>query len=120
MEQRNQTRKTATLGAVVSCPQFGLFSGQIDNLSTEGLFVRTTSVAVCLNAPVSVNFQPEPDRPSLNFTAEGVVVHQNTRGIGIRFTRLEAACLQALQALSDQWPEPQEVKGSQYKLVAQA
>ena len=77
MEQRSLVRKTTRIGVVVSCPQFGLFRGEIENVSMEGVYVRTRNVHVCLNAPVTLTFQPEPALPLLNCSAEGVVVHQD-------------------------------------------
>ena len=104
MEQRNQVRKAADMAAVVSCPQFGLFRGQIDNLSLHGMFVRTRNVAICRNAPVTVTFQPRPDQPLLTCSAAGKVVRQGRDGIGIRFTGLDSKCVEALQGLIDQLP----------------
>jgi len=108
MEQRSQVRKPADLGAVVSCPQFGLFRGQIENLSLQGMYVRTTNVAICVNAPVTVTFQPEPERPLRNCHAGGVVVHQDRNGFGIRFANLKGECQQALIGLLDDVPETGE------------
>lgn len=108
MEQRSQVRKPADLGAVVSCPQFGLFRGQIENLSLQGMYVRTTNVAICLNAPVTVTFQPEPEQPLQNCNAGGVVVHQDRHGFGIRFANLKSECRQALLGLLDDLPETGE------------
>jgi hypothetical protein len=105
MEQRTQVRKAAELGVVVSCPQFGLFRGQIDNLCMQGIFVRTQNVAICLNAPVTVTFQPDPSQPLQHCNAAGVVVHQTDGGIGIRFSDLDANCLETLQRLYSRMPE---------------
>jgi hypothetical protein len=96
MEQRSSVRKTARIGVVVSCPQFGLFRGEIENVSMEGGYVRTRNVHVCLNAPVTLTFQPEPALPLLNCTAAGVVVHQDADGVGIRFGELDPVCRAAL------------------------
>ena len=105
MEQRSLVRKAADLGAVVSCPQFGLFRGEIENLSMQGVYVRTRNVRVCLNVPVTVTFQPEPALPLLNCSAEGVVVHQGADGVGIRFSELDPVCRAALGNLVDRLTE---------------
>ena len=89
MEQRKAPRKTAGIGAVVSCPQFGLFRGEIDNLSLQGVYLRTSAVSVCLNAPVTVTFQSQGDNPACCCNAEGVVVRQDRGGIGVRFSALD-------------------------------
>ena len=96
MEQRSLVRKTAHIGVVVSCPQFGLFRGEIENVSMDGVYVRTRSVHVCLNVPVTLTFQPEPALPLLNCSAEGVVVHQDADGVGVRFAELDPVCRAAL------------------------
>ena len=96
MEQRSLVRKTARIEVVVSCPQFGLFRGEIENVSMDGVYVRTRNVHVCLNAPVTLTFQPEPALPLLNCSAEGVVVHQDADGVGIRFAELDPVCRAAL------------------------
>ncbi len=104
MEQRSQVRRKADLGAVVSCSQFGLFRGRIEDLSLQGVYVRTTNVAVGLNAPVTVTFQPEPANPLRSCQADGVVVYQDDHGVGIHFADLKEECQQALLALLEHLP----------------
>jgi hypothetical protein len=104
MEQRSQVRRKADLGAVVSCPQFGLFRGRIEDLSLQGIYVRTTNVVIGLNAPVTVTFQPEPSNPLHSCQADGVVVYQDQDGVGIRFTDLKDDCQQTLLALLEDLP----------------
>lgn len=108
MEQRSAVRKSAGLGAVVSCPQFGLFRGEIDNLSMQGMYVRTRNVRLCLNVPVTVTFQPEPGQPLLHCNAEGIVVHEDLEGFGIRFAELESSCISNLRKLMDRLPDVDE------------
>lgn len=105
MEHRKAPRKVAGLWAVVSCPQFGLFRGQIDDLSKSGLYLRTDIVRVCLNAPVTVTFQPDDDDPRRCFNADGVVVREDIGGIGIRFSTLDDASLAILQELQERLPD---------------
>jgi len=108
MEQRSQVRKKADLGAVVSCSQFGLFRGRIEDLSLQGMYVRTTNVVVGLNAPVTITFQPEPSNPLRSCQADGVVVYQDEDGVGIRFADLKDDCQQTLLALLEDLPAAQD------------
>jgi hypothetical protein len=109
MEQRKAPRNTAGLWAVVSCPQFGLFRGQIDNLSSTGLHLRADIVRVCLNAPVTVTFQPDEDDPRRCFNADGVVVREDVGGIGIEFSALDEVSREILQELQERLPDQEEL-----------
>ena len=111
MEQRSAVRKLAGIGAVVSCPQFGLFRGEIENVSMQGVYVRTRNVQMCLNAPVTVTFQPEPAMPLLSCNAEGVVVHQGPNGFGIHFCAMDSVCRAALSNLLQRLPEAPQADG---------
>lgn len=106
MEQRKAQRRPARLDAVVACPQFGLFRGEITNLSEHGLYLKTRLVQVCLNAPVTVIFQPDPDDTSVTCSIDSRVVRQDSAGIGIRFAELDddnrVALLILLERLSQQ------------------
>ena len=96
MELRNDSRCETALHAVVSCPRFGLFRGAVENLSRRGMFVRTRNVSMCLNSPVTITLQRDPEEPASCCEAEGVVVHVDPQGFGVRFTRLDAHCEQML------------------------
>lgn len=104
MEQREYERRAVRLGVVVSCPQFGLFRGQVEDLTPQGLFVRTQSVHMCLNAPVTVTFQPE-SQPGVCHNADGVVVRQSHDGFGIALTHVKSECQSALMTLFEGAPE---------------
>ena len=97
MEQRKNDRKSTGFDAVVSCPQFGLFRGVVENFSQQGLYVRATTVSICLRVPVSITFQPEADKPNFSYTADGLVVRQDAQGFGIRFSETDAGVYDALQ-----------------------
>ena len=118
MEHRKAPRKTAGLWAVVSCPQFGLFRGQIDNLSSTGLYLRTDIVRVCLNAPVTVTFQPDEDDPRRCFNADGVVVREDVGGIGIQFSVLDETSRAILQELHERLSEQEVSFGGSPERIA--
>ena len=101
MDQRREVRKQADLGAVISCPRFGLFRGAIENLSEHGMYVRTRNVLMCLHVPVTVTFQPEPGQPLLHCDVEGTVVHQDQEGFGIRLMALDVEARQTLCRLCE-------------------
>lgn len=104
MEQRKAPRRAAVINAVVSCPQFGLFRGDIDNLSSNGLYLRTNNVSMCLHAPVMVTFQPNADEPDLTCNVDGVVVRQDYRGIGIEFAEMDRGDRKVLSDLLQRLP----------------
>lgn len=106
MEQRSNTRHPVGMSAVVSCPQFGLFRGEVENISSTGMYVRTNLVNVCVNVPVTVTFQPDPDKPSFNIDASGIIVHQDSGGFGLVFEDLSAECLSTLNGVLHALPGP--------------
>jgi len=89
MEQRKNNRKPMAHDAVVSCPQFGLFRGYIENLSLQGMYVRVTTVNMCLNVPVTITFYPESENSAVCCNVEGMVVHQDSDGFGVSFADSE-------------------------------
>jgi hypothetical protein len=96
MELRNDSRCETALHAVVSCPRFGLFRGAVENLSRRGMYVCTHNVSMCLNSAVTITLQRDPEEPTSCCEAQGVVVHVDQHGFGVRFTRLDAYCEQML------------------------
>jgi len=88
MERRGSIRISTDLHAVVTCPQFGLFRGGVANIAPEGVFVRTRNVNICINARVTLTLQDQSSPPNF-FEAEGVVVHQNRNGFGMRLSGID-------------------------------
>ena len=105
MEQRVEVRKSAGLDAVVSCPRFGLFRGTIENLSIRGLYIRSDTVSMCLDVPVTITFQPEPGQPLLHCDVEGRVVHQDSAGFGVRLDPLKPESRKILNKLCARLPD---------------
>lgn len=89
MEQRSAPRKSAGVGAVVTCRQFGLFRGEIDNLSRNGLYLRTNHVNMCVNAAVTVTVLTEPGDASRCCDFEARVMRQDASGIGMQITSID-------------------------------
>lgn len=98
MEQRLDPRLPVDLHAVIVCPQFGLFRGEIENASTSGVFIRTRNVNICVNAKITMTLQ-EGDQPDALYEAEGVVVHQNRKGFGVRLLRADEHCRRLLERI---------------------
>lgn len=88
MERRGNIRISTDLHAVVTCPQFGLFRGGVVNIGPEGVFVRTRNVNICVNARITLTLQDQSIPPNF-FEAEGVVVHQNRNGFGMRLAGID-------------------------------
>lgn len=113
MEQRNSTRCVTDMHAVVSCPRFGLFRGAVENVSHDGLYVRTRNVSMCLNAPVTVTLQADSSDPDSCCEAVGVVVHQDSHGFGVRFSGMDTRCRdlleQTLSGIPVQSPAPERL-----------
>jgi len=109
MEQRKNERKSMGHDAVVSCPQFGLFRGQIENLSLFGMYVKATTVNMCLRVPVTITFQPEVENLSESCSVEGVVVHQDNQGFGVCFSDLKESHQLMLQDVLSKQPYANEV-----------
>lgn len=99
MEHRYTERKPVTVNVLVSCPRVGLVRGTTIDVSVGGMFVATDCVAMPLNAPVTVSFQPNDDRPLVCFQAKGMVVHQKEHGFGLMFDELDPTCRRALRDL---------------------
>ena len=99
MEHRYAERKPVAVNVLVSCPRVGLLRGTTIDVSAGGMFVATDCIAMPLNAPVTVSFQPNDDRPLVCFQAKGMVVHQKDHGFGLMFDELEPTCRRALREL---------------------
>lgn len=99
MDKRKQPRYPARLHAVVVCPRFGLFRGSVENLSTDGLYVRTPNVNMCIDVPITLMLQSADDPTVPGCEVKGVVVHQDGEGFGVRFSEMEADCLARMTAL---------------------
>ncbi|HHI75540.1 MAG TPA: PilZ domain-containing protein [Gammaproteobacteria bacterium] len=92
MDKRKHSRLPTHLHAVVVCPRFGLFRGSVENLSSDGLYVRTHNVNMCIDVPVTLTLQGDDRMPAGGCEVKGVVVHQDAEGFGVRFVDMEAAC----------------------------
>ncbi len=99
MEHRYTERKPVTINVLVSCPRVGLVRGTTVDVSAGGMFVATECVDMPLNAPVTVSFQPDDERPLVCFQAKGMVIHRKEFGFGLMFDDLESACKRALREL---------------------
>ena len=106
MEQRSDTRHPVALHAVVACPRIGLFRGSVENLSKSGLYVRTPNVSMCLNVPVTITLQADANDPDSCCNAQGIVVHQNAKGFGVRFLELDSDCRHLVQDITSATPWP--------------
>lgn len=93
MDKRKRPRQSTRLHAVVVCPRFGLFRGSVENLSSDGLYVRTHNVNMCIDVPITLTLQPADDPTAEGCEVSGVVVHQDAGGFGVRFTDMDADCL---------------------------
>lgn len=97
MERRGGIRISTDLHAVVTCPQFGLFRGGVANMGPEGVFVRTRNVNICVNARITLTLQDQSKPPNF-FEAEGVVVHQNRNGFGMRLSGIDRQYLELFES----------------------
>lgn len=105
MDKRKRPRQSARLHAVVVCPRFGLFRGSVENLSSDGLYVRTHNVNMCIDVPITLTLQPADDSTAKGCEVNGVVVHQDAGGFGVRFSDMDADCLaQVAQLLANGQP----------------
>ncbi len=99
MERRKHSRHPVRLHAVVTCPRFGLFRGAVDNLSADGVYVRTPNVNMCIDVPVTLTLHGGEGAQQASCEIHGVVVHQDDQGFGVRFAKVDAACIQRLRDL---------------------
>ena len=96
MEHRYTNRKPLEIDVLVSCPRVGVIKGHTIDVSAGGMFVGSECVTVPRNAPVTVSFQPDEDRPLVCFTARAMIIHQDEHGFGLMFDDLESECRHAL------------------------
>ena len=99
MERRKQSRHPVRLYAVVTCPRFGLFRGAVENLSADGVYVRTRNVNMCIDVPVTLTLQGGEGSQQTCCEISGVVVHQDAEGFGVRFAEVEESCIRRLREL---------------------
>ncbi|BAN69359.1 PilZ domain-containing protein [endosymbiont of unidentified scaly snail isolate Monju] len=99
MERRKQSRHPVCLYAVVTCPRFGLFRGAVENLSADGVYVRTRNVNMCIDVPVTLTLQGGEGAQQTCCEVSGVVVHQDAEGFGVRFADVEESCIRRLREL---------------------
>ncbi len=108
MERRKQSRHPVHLYAVVSCPRFGLFRGAVENLSVDGVYVRTPNVNMCIDVPVTLTLQGGEGAQQTCCEVSGVVVHQDAEGFGVRFAKVDESCIRRLRELLAEEATPVE------------
>ena len=70
-------------------------SGNVDNLSTGGLFLKTMeTVPLSSEVEITINFDPASPSGDLSVKAYGETVHVSDNGVGIRFTSIDMVKLQ--------------------------
>lgn len=87
MEKRNVSRVSFHVRSRI---RFGdeLIDGEVDNLSTHGMFVRTGS-DIPGNTAIEATVYLEGSSSSLSIILEGTVVRREGDGIAINFSRMD-------------------------------
>lgn len=68
------------------------FTGEVENLSLKGLFVRTGTI-LPLDAEVRVTVRFTGDSSRMSFSLDAKVVRVDERGVGLNFRRIDVNSL---------------------------
>ncbi|BEH10820.1 MULTISPECIES: PilZ domain-containing protein [Geobacter] len=88
MDKRRFTRVPFAVSATVSHGESS-FSGEVADLSLNGMFVKTDGDKPAIGEEVEVVISLAEGEPSLNVELAGEVVRADANGVALRFSRIE-------------------------------
>lgn len=86
MDKRWNTRVPVTLDLVINYPAVGLLRGRATNISSKGMFIETALCNLCNNCDIEVTM-PSSTAPNGCDMLKALIVHNNNKGIGVKFKR---------------------------------
>lgn len=87
-----------------------VFSGEVENLSLKGLFVRTDTV-IPIDSVVRVTVRFTGDSSRMSFSLDARVVRVDERGVGLNFRRIDVNSLLVQKMNSIESDSPVEADG---------
>lgn len=98
-EQRSSVRRITHRKVIVYSDDQQPCYGVIQDFSTGGLYVETTSGPPAVDSTVKLSLGTTNPRQNLAMQLQGVVVRQEQEGIGMMFTDYDEATVESLRQL---------------------
>ncbi|MBT5229441.1 MAG: PilZ domain-containing protein [Methylococcales bacterium] len=74
---------------MIHYPALGLVKGVVENISLDGVFVKTESVNLSVDSELQLSVKLEYNGELVTHKLHGTIVHDYAQGFGIAFNKLK-------------------------------